>query len=73
MKIKPALGSVCWLLAIMVLFYGFSDARPPAPVAKIDNPVFEFGPVIAGQEVTHAFMIRNTGNTELHIPGVYSG
>ena len=73
MKLKTKYKSVFWLLAIMVLFYDLSDARPPAPVANIDTPVFEFAPVIAGQEVTNAFTIRNTGNAELHIPGVYSG
>jgi len=73
MKIKSALRAVFWLLAILVLFDDLSDARPPAPIAEIDHPVFQFEPVIAGQEVTHGFMIRNTGNTELHIPGVYSG
>ena len=73
MKLKTTFRSVFWLLAIMVLLYDLSDARPPVPVAEIGTPVFEFAPAIAGQEVTHAFTIRNTGNAELHIPGVYSG
>ena len=38
MKLKTTFKSVFWLLAIMVLFYDLSDARPPVPVAEIGTP-----------------------------------
>lgn len=50
-----------------------SPSPEPGPNAIIDQPVFEFPPVIAGTEVTHVFSIRNQGGADLNIPGVYAG
>lgn len=46
---------------------------PAAPRVAIDQPVFAFAPVIAGQSVTHTFTIQNTGDADLTVPGVYAG
>ena len=73
MRLKNPLRSVFWLLSIIVLSSAYSHARPPAPAATVENQVFEFAPVIAGQAVTHGFTIQNTGDKNLNIPGVYSG
>ncbi len=48
-------------------------AAQAEPRAAIDQPVFAFAPVIAGQSVTHIFTIQNTGDADLTVPGVYAG
>jgi hypothetical protein len=43
------------------------DTRPQAPQISCDTPVFDFGSIPAGQNVTHVFTVRNTGRELLHI------
>ncbi len=53
--------------SILVLSFGPAMATPKAvPV----NPKFEFSDVAEGQGITHEFIIRNEGDTQLNITGV---
>lgn len=45
----------------------------PAPKARCDKPVFEFGEVWAGTKITHAFVIHNDGDATLEITNVRAG
>jgi hypothetical protein len=40
------------------------------PEIKIDNPVFTFESVPEGVHVLHEFIVKNTGDTLLHIENV---
>ena len=40
------------------------------PVIVVDTPVFEFDSVPEGVRIDHDFVIRNTGDTDLHIENV---
>jgi len=46
----------------------FDQANPPR--IEIANPVFNFGTALEGQHVTHDFVIKNSGRTELVITNV---
>ena len=49
-----------------------ASASPSSPQPKVDivNPVYDFGTVLEGQKVAHAFTIRNAGKKDLIISGV---
>ncbi len=59
-------------IIIAVLFMLAFLASPAAaqPKAVIDNPVFTFETVPDGVHVTHEFIIKNVGDTLLHITNV---
>ncbi|MBN8550754.1 MAG: DUF1573 domain-containing protein [Deltaproteobacteria bacterium] len=44
-----------------------ADVSIPKPQVKIENPVFDFGTVAQGVRVSHNFVIKNTGNSDLMI------
>lgn len=48
----------------------FDQANPPR--IEIANPVFNFGTALEGQHVTHDFVIKNAGKTELIITNVHT-
>jgi hypothetical protein len=59
-------------IIIAVLFMLIFLVSPAAsqPKAVIDNPVFTFEAVPDGVHVTHEFIIKNVGDTLLHITNV---
>lgn len=61
-------------LTAVSFVYGESPAPAPAatgkPVIECATPKFDFGRVIQGKVVEHAFVIANKGNTILNIKGV---
>ena len=62
---------VCFL-ALFLLPAGAALAAD-VPVAHVPEPVFEFAPVLDGDEVVHDFLIRNTGTATLEIPRIDTG
>ena len=38
-----------------------------APRANIDNPIFDAGEIPQGKEISHEFMIENTGDETLRL------
>ena len=57
------------LLAAALVIWTISPCQA-APKAVPVNPVFEFSPLAEGQGITHEFVIKNDGDTELNIIGV---
>jgi len=43
------------------------------PVAVVPNPKFEAEPVLEGEDITHEFIIKNTGTQALNISRVKTG
>ena len=43
------------------------NASNPEPVMEFDNMTWNFGKINEGEEVTHTFKFKNTGNEELVI------
>lgn len=56
-------------IVLFVLVFLASQAFAQ-PKAVIDNPVFTFEAVPDGVHVTHEFIIKNVGDTLLHITNV---
>ena len=61
------LVSLFGLLLALSPALGVADDALPKPVVKIENPLFDFGTVAQGVQVTHNFVIKNTGNADLMI------
>jgi hypothetical protein len=45
----------------------------PAPAAFAPEAIYEFDPVLDGEEIVHDFVIQNRGNAELNITKVRTG
>ena len=58
------------LIAAAVLLILLPVAASATPKAVPAAPVYEFDPVPEGQVLSHDFIIRNEGDTELEITGV---
>ncbi len=54
-----------------------SEKSPTSPTtfakAVVDEPIYQFEPVLDGQTITHTFTIKNTGTAELKIIKVRTG
>ena len=66
------------LLMISVALMGFltpvlADDGAPAPVAVIENSVYNFGTVYEGVDVIHDFKVQNKGTADLEIIDVKAG
>ena len=48
-------------------------ASPNAPVIQVPEATYDFGEVFEGGEVSHDYMVKNTGKTELQIEQVRPG
>ncbi|MCK4767626.1 MAG: DUF1573 domain-containing protein [Desulfobacula sp.] len=60
---------VILFLVFCLAHQGLAQAKVK-PKVKIDNPVFIFESVPEGAHVLHEFVIKNTGDTPLHINNV---
>ncbi len=70
MKLKIiGLAGILLLMAAAVCF----GAENAAPDAVAVEPVFEFKPVLDGDEVVHDFVIQNKGSADLEIQRVQTG
>jgi len=66
------------LIVLTVAISNVSAGEPvkkdnQGPVAVISNPRFETAPVIEGDDITHDFVIKNTGTSTLAISRVKTG
>ena len=66
------------LFCFMLLFgfiagAAFVHAGEGKPVAVFDAAPHDFGAVFEGQEVSHDFVIKNTGTADLEIKDVKAG
>jgi hypothetical protein len=66
------LAGILLLIAAAVCF-GAQTAAAEAPDAVAVEPVFEFKPVLDGDEVVHDFVIQNKGSADLEIQRVQTG
>lgn len=57
----------CLILGLLVLWAGSAWA---VPKAQVPNPRYEFPPMSEGKQLTHEFIIKNSGDTELNILSV---
>jgi hypothetical protein len=62
--------SLAWALTFAGAQSAFDQANPPR--IEIANPVFNFGTALEGQHVTHDFVIKNAGKTDLIITNVHT-
>jgi hypothetical protein len=72
MKSKPVLLMFLLVVLSAGLCFGSSE-QGKKPIAFAPEPVFEFQPVLDGDEVIHDFIIKNTGTDELKIDRVQTG
>lgn len=73
MKLKTtSLAGILLLLAAAACF-GAETKTTETPEAVAVEPVFEFKPVLDGEEVVHDYMIQNKGSAELKIERVQTG
>ncbi len=66
------------LLLFFILFFSLSaickeQKTEKIPKAVINNPVFEFPPVVDGTIITHDFIIYNKGSATLEIIKIKPG
>ena len=75
MKIKP---SCACALALCILFtasvsLATENHKEKSPSACFPESRYEFEPVVAGIDVTHAFIVQNKGTEPLQIKKVKTG
>ena len=58
------------IIAILFALFFLPHQGMAQPKVKIDSPVFTFESVPEGVLVPHEFIIKNTGDTLLHIDSV---
>jgi uncharacterized protein DUF1573 len=63
---RPLLG------AFLVCLLALSAAAADPPRIAIEKPVLDFGPVVFGKKLSHAFVVRNPGASALRIEEVTS-
>jgi len=63
------------ILFVLIPFsvFGQSIADPGAPSLYVPEPLFQFDPVVSGQEVNHDYIVYNKGTAELIIASVKTG
>jgi hypothetical protein len=64
----------CFVIVFCVFAVFMSaHAGEEKPVAVFEAAPYDFGAVFEGQEVTHDFIIKNTGSADLEIKDVKAG
>ena len=58
------------IIAVLFMLAFLVSQAAAQPKAVIDSPVFTFETVPDGVHVTHEFIIKNVGDTLLHITNV---
>lgn len=62
------------IIGLVLSVFGLVSATvaelPPAPKARVSDPVYQFGAVSQGTKVQHDFVIENQGQADLHIQRV---
>ncbi len=73
MKLRYLGMSLGIVLMVAGACFGSAGGAPEAPLAVALEPIFQFKPVVDGQEVVHDFIIQNRGTAELEIERVQTG
>lgn len=73
MKSKCAGISLGLVLMVAAVCFGSAGGASEAPLAVALDPIFQFKPVVDGEEVVHDFIIQNRGTAELEIQRVQTG
>ena len=70
---KHIFGWAIFFVLIPFSVFGQSIDAPGTPSLYIPEPLFQFGSVVSGQEVTHDYIVLNKGTAELKITSVKTG
>ncbi len=73
MKLKCVGISVGIVFMLAAACFGAAGGSSDAPLAVALEPIFQFKPVVDGEEVVHDFIIQNRGTAELQIEKVQTG
>ena len=69
-KMESIMKKLNIIIAVLFMMAFLASQAAAQPKAVIDNPVFTFETVPDGVRVTHEFIIKNVGDTLLHITNV---
>jgi len=58
------------IIALLIVVFILPQKGLAQPKVLIDNPVFTFESIPEGVNIPHAFIIKNIGDTTLHIKDV---
>lgn len=72
-NMKHIFGWVIFFVLIPFSVFGQSIDAPGTPSLYVPEPLFQFGSVVSGQEVTHDYIVHNKGTAELRITSVKTG
>lgn len=59
------------ILFIMHMFMGGKLIASPVPELAVDSTLHNYGEVIRGKKISHAFILKNNGNADLIIEEAY--
>lgn len=71
MKLSYLLAVVFVLIPLAALAQGADN--PGAPSVYVPEPLYQFEPVVSGQDVSHDYIVQNKGTAELEITRVKTG
>jgi len=58
---------ILMILFIMHMFMGGEAIGSPVPELVVDSTLYNYGEVIRGKKISHAFILKNNGNADLII------
>lgn len=63
------------ILFVLIPFsvFGQGTTASGAPSLHVPEPLFQFEPVVSGQDVNHDYLVYNKGTAELKITSVKTG
>jgi len=72
---KSWIGCLCLVLVSVWVSGAAAPTESPGkgPVISLPDGRFQFEPVVEGTQVTHKFIVRNTGDAPLNIERVRTG
>jgi hypothetical protein len=70
---KHIYGWTVLFVLIPFVVFGQSTTDHGTPSLYVPEPLFQFEPVVSGQEVTHDYLVYNKGTAELNITSVKTG
>jgi hypothetical protein len=73
MKVKIFSAFLFFMLFAGAVCLGLEGEEVKNPLAVAPGEIFEFDPVLDGDQVTHNFVIQNKGDAELRIERVQTG
>jgi len=71
MKLNCLLVVLFVLIPLSALAQGADN--PGTPSVFVPEPLYQFGPVVSGKNVSHDYIVQNKGTAELEITSVKTG